>query len=56
MTAKCIGCGLHWIISINARIQTEGYTCPHCDSRLKAGETMQQIRSRPKSRTHRKER
>lgn len=40
MTAKCVGCGLHWNVSIYQKIPRSGYICPHCESRLRAGETL----------------
>ena len=39
MTAKCVGCGLDWNVSIYQKIPRTGYICPHCESRLRAGET-----------------
>lgn len=50
MIAKCIGCGLYWNISITAKIPRRGYTCPHCDSRIRAGESIQQIQADRKRR------
>ena len=50
MTAKCNGCGLQWNISIYQRIPKTGYICPHCDSRLRAGETLKDIQADPKRR------
>ena len=40
MTAKCVGCGLDWNVSIYQKIPHTGYICPHCESRLRAGETL----------------
>ena len=40
MTAKCVGCGLDWNVSIYQKIPRTGYICPHCESRLRAGETL----------------
>ena len=34
MTAKCVGCGLDWNVSIYQKIPRTGYICPHCESRL----------------------
>ena len=49
MTAKCVGCGLSWNISIYQQIPRTGYTCPNCFYRLKAGETLQEIKANPKT-------
>lgn len=38
MTAKCVGCGLDWNVSIYQKIPRTGYICPHCESRIRAGE------------------
>ena len=35
MTAKCVGCGLDWNVSIYQKIPRTGYICPHCESRLR---------------------
>ena len=40
MTIKCVGCGLHWNVSIYQKIPHSGYICPHCESRLRAGEPL----------------
>ena len=40
MTAKCVGCGLDWNVSI----------CPHCESRIRAGEPLKNIQASPKGR------
>lgn len=32
MTVKCVGCGLHWNVSIYQKIPRSGYICPHCES------------------------
>lgn len=48
MTAKCVGCGLSWNISIHQQIPRDGYTCPNCYFRIKAGETLTQIKANPK--------
>lgn len=53
MTAKCVGCGLVWNVSIYQRIPPTGYICPHCDSRLRAGESLKQIQTSPKGRSQR---
>ena len=37
MTAKCVGCGLDWNVSIYQKIPRTGYICPHCESRLRSG-------------------
>lgn len=37
---KCVGCGLYWNVSIYQQIPRGGYICPHCESRLRAGETL----------------
>lgn len=29
MTAKCVGCGLDWNVSIYQKIPRTGYICPH---------------------------
>ncbi|MFR7893380.1 MAG: hypothetical protein ACLU38_04175 [Dysosmobacter sp.] len=31
MTAKCVGCGLDWNVSIYQKIPRTGYICPHCE-------------------------
>lgn len=53
MTAKCVGCGLQWNVSIYQKIPRSGYTCPHCDSRLRADETLKEIQASPKGRSPR---
>lgn len=40
MTAKCIGCRLVWRVSPFQEIPKEGYLCPRCTSRVKAGESL----------------
>lgn len=40
MKFKCVGCGLYWNVSIYQQIPRGGYICPHCESRLRAGETL----------------
>ncbi len=50
MTAKCVGCGLHWNVSLYAKIPKSGYICPHCDSRLRAGESLPNIQASQKAR------
>ena len=47
MIAKCVGCGLHWSVSVLAKIPESGYTCPLCDSRRRAGEPLKNERPRP---------
>ena len=37
---QCVGCGLYWNVSIYQQIPRGGYICPHCESRLRAGETL----------------
>lgn len=49
MTAKCVGCGLSWNISIYQAIPRSGYTCPVCYSRIMAGETIREIKAHPKN-------
>lgn len=49
MTAKCVGCGLHWNISQYAKIPRAGYICPRCDSRLRAGETLPNTKASQKA-------
>ena len=48
MHVKCIGCGLDWNVSNFQRIPSVGYICPHCESRIRAGETIRDIQQRPK--------
>lgn len=50
MTARCVGCGLHWNISIYQKIPRTGYICPHCDSRIRAGEPLKNIQADPNRR------
>lgn len=38
--ARCTGCGLRWTTSIKTQIPKSGYICPHCESRLRAGEPL----------------
>ena len=45
MTAKCVGCELDWNVSIYQKIPRTGYICPHCESRLRAGETLPNIQA-----------
>ena len=40
MKFKCVGCGLYWNVSIYQQIPHGGYICPHCESRLRAGEPL----------------
>lgn len=49
MTAKCVGCGL----DIYQKIPRTGYICPHCESRLRAGETLPNIQASQKARPQR---
>lgn len=53
MTAKCVGCGLDWNVSIYQKIPRTGYICPHCESRLRAGETLPNIQASQKARPQR---
>lgn len=53
MTAKCVGCGLDWNVSIYQKIPCTGYICPHCESRLRAGETLPNIQASRKARPQR---
>ena len=53
MTAKCVGCGLDWNVSIYQKIPHTGYICPHCESRLRAGETLPNIQASQKARPQR---
>lgn len=50
MTAKCVGCGLDWNVSIYQKIPRTGYICPHCESRIRAGEPLKNIQASPKGR------
>lgn len=52
-TAKCVGCGLDWNVSIYQKIPRTGYICPHCESRLRAGETLPNIQASQKARPQR---
>ena len=49
MTAKCVSCGLDWNVSIYQKIPRTGYICPHCESRLRAGETLPNIQASQKA-------
>lgn len=51
--AKCVGCGLDWNVSIYQKIPRTGYICPHCESRLRAGETLPNIQASQKARPQR---
>ena len=53
MTAKCVGCGLDWNVSVYQKIPRTGYICPHCESRLRAGETLPNIQASQKARPQR---
>lgn len=55
MNAKCVGCGLVWNIAIDQRIPATGYTCPHCESKMRAGDTLEEIQARAKRAKNRKE-
>lgn len=50
MTAKCVGCGLDWNVSIYQKIPRAGYICPHCESRIRAGEPLKNTQASPKGR------
>ena len=50
MTAKCVGCGLDWNVSIYQKIPRTGHICPHCESRIRAGEPLKSIQASPKGR------
>ena len=39
---KCSRCGCEWNVSINAYIPSSGYTCPHCTSRERQGNSIQE--------------
>ena len=52
MTAKCVGCGLDWNVSICQKIPRTGYICPHCESRLR-GEPLPNIQASQKARPQR---
>ena len=45
MTAKCVGCGLDWNVSIYQKIPRTGYIC--------AGETLPNIQASQKARPQR---
>ena len=47
MTAKCVGCGLDWNVSIYQKIPRTSYICPH------AGETLPNIQASQKARPQR---
>lgn len=49
------GCGLDWNVSIYQKIPRTGYICPHCESRIRAGEPLKNIQASPKGRQERKE-
>ena len=53
MTAKCVGCGLDWNVSIYQKIPHTGYICPHCESRIRAGYTLKDIQANRKERPQR---
>lgn len=53
MTAKCVGCGLDWNVSIYQKIPRTSYICPHCESRPRAGETLPNIQASQKARPQR---
>ncbi len=44
--ARCIGCGLRWVTSAKTVIPKSGYICPHCESRLRAGEPLKHRKER----------
>lgn len=41
--------GLDWNVSIYQKIPRTGYICPHCESRLRAGETLPNIQASQKA-------
>lgn len=45
--------GLDWNVSIYQKIPSTGYICPHCESRLRAGETLPNIQASQKARPQR---
>lgn len=49
MTVKCIGCGIDWNVSIYQQIPRTGYLCPHCEHRLRSGESLQKIQASQKN-------
>ena len=53
MMARCAGCGMSWNISLYAKIPKSGYICPRCESRIRAGETLDEIKARTQSRPKR---
>lgn len=48
MMARCVGCGKDWNVSICAEIPKTGYICPHCTSKLRAGEPLLKERKEPR--------
>lgn len=44
---------LDWNVSIYQKIPRTGYICPHCESRLRAGETLPNIQASQKARPQR---
>lgn len=42
-----------WNVSIYQKIPRTGYICPHCESRLRAGETLPNIQASQKARPQR---
>ena len=53
MTAKCVGCGHDWSISIRQKIPQPGNISPHCERPLRAGETLPNIQASQKARPQR---
>ena len=53
MTAKCVGCGLDWNVSIYQKIPRPGYLGPPCGGRPRAGETLPNIQASQKARPQR---
>ena len=53
MPAKCVGCGLAWNVSICQKHPHTRDICPHCESRLRAGETLPNIQASQKARPQR---
>lgn len=39
---ECSRCGCEWNISVKAQIPTSGYVCPHCTSRERQGNSIQE--------------
>ena len=54
--AICIYCGRDWHVSKKMQTPKGGYICPHCESKIKAGEDLRpkQIAQNPKKKGARK--